>query len=360
MSKQKIFIHVMGARPNFIKAAPIIKYLNNKNITNKILHTGQHYDYDLSEQFFKELQLPKPFVNLNIGSLSHGKQTGRMVEGIEEVLLKNKCDFVIIYGDTNSTLAGAIAASKLNIPIAHIEAGLRTPSKISPEEKNRRVCDHLSTINFSPTMTAYKNLLNEGLSGNANIFSGDVMYDTVLNTNFNLNVDFPNKFILATIHRQENTDDPIILKSIFNILMDINKTYPIIMPIHPRTKNKLLKIGLYDQIVKSINIIQPQSYKSLLSIIKQADLVISDSGGVPKEAAFLGTKSIVIRDDIIWDELLKQKWAVLITPDNIKNIKKIYLQHINSKLPEKIEGFGNGKAAIEIVDNILKFNEHTK
>ena len=209
-------------------------------------------------------------------------------------------------------------------------------------------------------MTAYKNLLNEGLSGNANIFSGDVMYDTVLNTNFNLNVDFPNKFILATIHRQENTDDPIILKSIFNILMDINKTYPIIMPIHPRTKNKLLKIGLYDQIVKSINIIQPQSYKSLLSIIKQADLVISDSGGVPKEAAFLGTKSIVIRDDIIWDELLKQKWAVLITPDNIKNIKKIYLQHINSKLPEKIEGFGNGKAAIEIADNILKFNEDTK
>ena len=348
----------MGARPNFVKAVPIIKYLNNKNIIYKILHIGQHYDYGLSEQFFKEFSLPKPFINLNIGSLNHGAQTGRMIEGIEEVLLKHKCNFVVVYGDTNSTLAGAIAASKLNIPIAHIEAGLRTPSKTSPEEKNRRICDHLAAINFCPTRSAYKNLLKEGIKKNVNIFSGDVMYDAVLNQELNINFKLPKNFILATIHRQENTDNLIVLEKIFNNLLEINKNYPVVIPMHPRTKNKISKIEIFKDIMQSLVVMETQSYKNLLSMISKADLIISDSGGVPKEAAFLGKKSIVIRDYIIWDELLEQKWSILITEKEIDKISKVYMQHVNRKILKKVSGFGTGMAAKTIADHLVKFNEN--
>ena len=199
MSKKKVFLHILGARPNFIKAAPIFNAIKKYNIKNEILHTGQHYDYDMSEQFFKEFVLPKPIYNLNIGSMSHGAQTGRMIESIEKVLEKNYFDNVIIYGDTNSTLAGGLAAIKLDLPIAHIEAGVRTGNLESPEEINRKLCDHLATINFSPTKLSYENLKNEGISESKNFFCGDVMYDMVLQSKLiKPQIALPNKYVLAT------------------------------------------------------------------------------------------------------------------------------------------------------------------
>jgi UDP-N-acetylglucosamine 2-epimerase len=355
MSKKKIFIHILGARPNFVKASPVIRKLEHYGAKNKILHTGQHYDFKLSKLFFEEFSLPEPFTNLDVGSLPHGAQTGRMMEGIEKTLSGCNADFVVTYGDTNSTLAGALAAAKLHLPVAHIEAGLRTNSKISPEEINRRVCDHISTINFPPTKSAQNNLFNEGIPRKNVFFAGDVMYDMAINSELseNLDITLPKKFVLATIHRQENTDNPKILNKIFKGLLCLSKLLPIVLPLHPRTKKKLIEANLYKEVRKYCNVIEPQKYRNLLSIIKKADIIVSDSGGVPKEAAFLGKKSIVIRDFIIWDELEEQKWATLITPENLDQIESVFKKMLKSKKLNKIRGFGKGNAAEKIALNLL-------
>ena len=356
MIKKKIFIHILGARPNFIKASPLIQALEKYNISNKILHTGQHYDYSMSEQFFKEFKLPKPFSNLDIGSLSHGAQTGRMLEGIEKVLINNKSDFVIIYGDTNSTVAGALAAVKLNIPVAHIEGGVRTKNYTSPEEINRKICDHLATINFPPTLMSYKNLEKEGIRGSRNTFSGDVMYDMVINTKLQKpDIELPNNYVLATIHRQENTDNKTYLEKIFISLIELSKNIPILIPLHPRTKKKLIDSNLYEKIKKNLIIINPQNYNNLLYLIKASDIVVSDSGGVPKEAAFLGVPSIFIGDNIVWQELLEQNWTSIMSPMNADSIMMHYNKMKNKTDKKVLNGFGAGDAAIKIAKVLYNF-----
>ncbi len=352
MSKKKVFLHIMGARPNFIKAAPILNAIQKYNIKNEILHTGQHYDYGMSEQFFKEFILPKPIYNLNIGSMSHGAQIGRMIEGIEKVMKKNYFDHVIIYGDTNSTLAGGLAAIKLDLPVAHIEAGVRTGNLESPEEINRKLCDHLATINFSPTKLSYENLKNEGISESKNYFCGDVMYDMVLQSKLiKPQIGLPNKYILATIHRQENTDNKEVLNDIFLNLINLSSNVKVIFPMHPRTKKKLIEINLYEKVINNLNVIEPQGYQNLLYLIKHSELVISDSGGIPKEAAFLGKASIYVGTKIIWMELYCQNWSYLLHPNNINNLIKVYNKFKDNKNRKKLEGFGNGKAS----DKIAKF-----
>ena len=322
MTQKKVFIHILGARPNFIKASPLIQALNSHNVVNKILHTGQHYDYLMSEQFFKEFKLPKPFSNLNVGSLSHGAQTGRMLEGIEEILKKNKSDFVIIYGDTNSTVAAGLAA-----------------------------------VNFAPTISSKNNLLAEGIESKKVFFSGDVMYDMAINfkpSEFT-NIDIPKNFVLATIHRQENTDDFKVLKSIFNALINLSSLIPVIMPLHPRTKNKLMEGGIYNKVIKKLRIIEPLSYSKLLYLIKLSKLIISDSGGVPKEAAFLKVPSIFIGDNIVWHELVEQKWTLLLPPSKIKNLESYYTKIVSKKVPSSLSGFGDANASIKIADFLLKY-----
>ena len=355
MAKKKVFLHILGARPNFIKAAPVFHAMEKKNIRNEILHTGQHYDYDMSEQFFKEFSLPKPIYNLNIGSMTHGAQTGRMIEGIEKVLEKSHFDYIIIYGDTNSTLAGGLASIKLGFPVAHIEAGVRTGNPESPEEINRKLCDHIATINFSATKLSYENLKSEGLSQSRNIFCGDVMYDMVLSTkSIKPKIILPKKYVLATIHRQENTDNVELLNKIFLNLIKLSETINVLIPIHPRTKNKLKAINLYDKVANNLNIIEPQSYNNLLYLIKSSEIVISDSGGIPKEAAFLGVPSICIGNKIIWYELYEQNWSFLLTTDKINNLLETYNLFKNIKVRKKLKGFGNGKASEKIAKLLSK------
>lgn len=361
MIKKKVFIHILGARPNFIKASPLIQALKKYDVVNKILHTGQHYDYTMSEQFFKEFKLPKPFCNLDIGSLNHGAQTGRMLEEIEKVLNKNKSDFIVIYGDTNSTVAGALAAVKLNIPIAHIESGVRTKNYKSPEEINRKICDHIATVNFSPTIMSYKNLKKEGLEGRRIFCAGDVMYDMVINAKLKKpDLKLPDKYILVTIHRQENTDNITFLKRIFSTLIKLSKNICVLLPLHPRTKKKLIDANLYEKVKDNLNIIDPQSYSNLLYLIKKSEIVISDSGGVPKEAAFLDVPSIFIGDNIVWQELFDQNWTLLISPRNVQDILFNYNEFKKSVQRKRIQGFGEGSAAVKIAEILYNYDKGNK
>ncbi|MHA1584630.1 MAG: non-hydrolyzing UDP-N-acetylglucosamine 2-epimerase, partial [Promethearchaeota archaeon] len=277
--------NIVGARPQFIKQATISRVVKNRNdISEIIIHTGQHYDKNMSDLFFDELEIPKPDYNLGIGSGLHGAQTGKMLEKIEEVLIKEKPDCVLLYGDTNSTIAGALAAAKLHIPIAHVEAGLRSYNRRMPEEINRIATDSISDILFAPTITGLKNLKNEGL-GNRSIFSGDVMYDSVLFykgkiAKNNLEIETPEKFYLATIHRPANTDNLDNFKSIMKAFSTFNNE--IIFPAHPRIKNILHNIT----IPENVKIIKPVGYLDILQLIMKSELVFTDSGGLQKECFF--------------------------------------------------------------------------
>ena len=252
-----------------------------------------------------------------------------------------------------STLAGGLASIKLALPVAHIEAGVRTGNFESPEEINRKLCDHIATINFSATKLSYQNLKNEGISDVRNCFCGDVMYDMVLNTKLiKPQIKLPDKYILATIHRQENTDNKEVLKNIFINLINLSKTINIIFPMHPRTKQRLKEINLYDIVCKSLNVIEPQSYNNLLNLIKYSEMVVSDSGGVPKEAAFLKTPSIFIGEQIVWTELLEQNWSYLITPEKINKLITVYNKFKNTKNRKSLFGFGDGNAANKIAETM--------
>ena len=350
------FLHIVGARPHFIKAFLIINELKNFGAKNIILHSGQHYDFNMSETFFKEFSLPKPYKNLKVGSSSHGSQTGRLLELIETELKKHSQYQVVIYGDTNTTLAAALAAVKLNMSVVHIEAGLRSPSMKSPEEVNRRICDHISTLNFVPTISAYNNLINEGINKRNIKFCGDVMYDSALySLKFKKeNIELPKQYALVTIHRAENTDNKIYLKNIVKGLIKLSSKIELVFPMHPRTKIYLEKVKLYNLLKKYIKIIEPQKHSSLLNIIKKSEFVISDSGGIPKEAAFLNRKSIIIRDYAVWNELIEQKWSILVKPMKAENLLYYYKKLLNMKNNKNIKGFGNGNAAKKIAKYLFK------
>jgi len=356
---------VVGVRPQFVKASMLLKALKKyQDVQTVIIHTGQHYDDNMSEVFFRELQIPRPKYNLGIGSSTHGKQTGRMLAGIEKVLLKEKPDFVVVFGDTNSTLAGALAAAKLKYKIepltqgpyrypiiAHVEAGLRSYKRRMPEEINRTLTDHICDVHFCPSSCAVENLKKEGIV--KNIYNvGDIMYDSLLYfikkvaPKQDLLVKFgllPHQYYLATIHREQNTDVLENLQKIIDILEDLN--LPVLFPIHPRTRKAIKGLNIK---FSNIRFIPPLSYLNMLTVEKNAKLIITDSGGVQKEAFYLKVPCIVLRDESEWRELLDTGWNLL-TGLNKKRVLKAVttltkLRHYTGK----IKFYGDGSANIKI------------
>ncbi|MCK0097480.1 UDP-N-acetylglucosamine 2-epimerase (non-hydrolyzing) [Yoonia sp. F2084L] len=308
---------VIGARPQFIKAATVSRAVAGRDDVNEVIvHTGQHYDANMSDVFFEELSIPKPNYHLGIGGGSHGKMTGRQMEEIESVLLKESPDVVLVYGDTNSTLAGALAAVKLHIPVAHVEAGLRSFNKKMPEEINRILTDHASTSLFAPTQTAIKNLSSEGICGDHVQMVGDVMYDAALFYRDRARKpswfeELPiseNEFVLATIHRAENTDNPQRFAAIFAGLAQSEKS--IVLPLHPRTRARLKDHGI--QPSDNMHIVDPVGYLEMVWLEAHCALVATDSGGVQKEAYFHGKPCITLRDETEWVELVEIGANVLV------------------------------------------------
>ena len=376
-------ITIIGARPQIIKAAALsrtIKHKFSKDITEIIVHTGQHYDENMSQVFFDELGIPSPNYNLNVGSGSHGKQTATMITGIEEILIQEKPHAIVLYGDTNSTLAGAIAASKIHVPVVHIEAGLRSFNKAMPEEVNRIMCDHVSTLLFSPTKTGFQNLLNEGFkSNNAEPYhannpkiyhSGDVMYDNSLyfsevaeqKTNIIAKHNLQkNKFILATIHRNNNTDEPIRLNALFNALYKISEAnqLDVLLPLHPRT-SKLLDFNLDQELhtkikaSKYFKIIEPVSFLEMIALEKNCKIVMTDSGGVQKEAFYFEKPCVILRPETEWVELVECGTAI-ITDANEQKIMEAF-KTLTSKSDMRFPKlYGDGKAA-EFICKEMKEN----
>jgi len=375
-----IILTIVGARPQIIKAAALSRVISNnfQNIEEIIVHTGQHYDKNMSDVFFTELEIPKPQINLKVGSSSHGAQTALMIEKIEKVIQEYSPDAVVVYGDTNSTLATAIAASKLHIPIVHIESGLRSFNKKMPEEVNRILCDHVSTLLFSPTKSGFNNLLNEGFSkeysNNAspdhpNIYHcGDVMYDNSLyfsnlsdeNSDILEKLKLRNeKFILATVHRNDNTDSKIKLTDLFSTFLEITEIHQlkIILPLHPRT-SKMMEQLLDSKLLKKIQesnlltIINPAGFLDMIALEKNAELIITDSGGVQKEAYFFKKPCIILRPQTEWVEIVETKSAV-ISDTNSKIILEATERFLSNPDLEFPEVFGNGNAASFIAQEML-------
>ncbi len=369
---------IIGARPQIIKAAALsraIKMDFKDQVNEVILHTGQHYDDSMSDIFFREMQIPQPNYNLKIGSASHGSQTGQMIEGIEKVILKEQPQGLVVYGDTNSTLAGALAAAKLHIPVIHIEAGLRSFNKQMPEEINRIACDHVSTLLFSPTLTGIKNLEQEGIVHHKNqdlsfdkqgvYHNGDVMYDNTLffkalaidKSPILKNIGLENKdYILATIHRPSNTDIPENLASIVRALDQITREKEIVMilPLHPRT----LAILKRDESAESLKLIQSNKLIRLIPAVSFLDMIrleagakvlLTDSGGVQKEAWFMEKPVVVLREQTEWVEIIEAGNGVLTGPDQEKIVSatRLYLDSPPSSYPPI---FGDGKAAFRILE----------
>jgi UDP-GlcNAc3NAcA epimerase len=373
---------IVGARPQIIKAAALsreIKTSYSDRIVEHILHTGQHYDQNMSQVFFDELSIPKPDFNLNTGSASHGVQTAKMIEGIENKLLQLKPDFLVVYGDTNSTLAGAVAASKIHVPVIHIEAGLRSFNKKMPEEINRILCDHVSTMLFSPTETGVKNLLNEGIvhhrqppfnPDNPAVFHcGDVMYDNSLffaeiakqrSEILHIHNLKPGRFILATIHRDNNTDDPHRLNSIFEALYQIASVHGLVvfLPLHPRTA-KLLQKNLSPELYRkikdntNIKISAPVSFLDMIQLEQNARMLMTDSGGVQKEAYFFGKPCVIFRPQTEWVEIVENGTALIADADKDRIVSS-FLQLIDKDALVFPPVFGNGKAAEFICEQIIK------
>ena len=373
-------VTIVGARPQIIKAAALSREIKNQRteIEELIVHTGQHYDNNMSEVFFNELGIPKPRINLMVGSSSHGEQTAVMIQKIEQVLLKYKPHAVVVYGDTNSTLATAIAASKLHIPIVHIEAGLRSFNKKMPEEVNRIACDHVSTLLFSPTKSGYSNLINEGFKKTLNVKAtidspniyhcGDVMYDNSLffskisDQKSNIIEDLKledERFILVTVHRNDNTDSIIKLNELFSSFLEIIKKHQIkiVFPIHPRTSkmmDQLLDNEIKKEIEKSelFKIISPASFLEMIALEKNATLIITDSGGVQKEAYFFKKPCIILRPQTEWIEIVETKSAVIADTSAVKisEASNYFLTDPELSFPPI---FGKGNAASFIVEEMI-------
>lgn len=382
MDKALRILTVIGARPQIIKAAAISHAVRTKfhgRITETLLHTGQHYDANMSQVFFDELGIPRADIDLGVGSGAHGVQTARMIEGIERELQSGRHDAVLLYGDTNSTLAGAVAATKLHIPVAHVEAGLRSFNKSMPEEVNRIVCDHCSTWLFCPTETAVANLVREGFPQGRKppvsvdhpqvVASGDVMYDnsmrfaaladqrsTVLRE---LGLEGGN-FILATVHRDHNTDDPVRLNAIFGALLELHAHHglPVVLPLHPRTQ-KMLDAELRPALLAAIqsasgfHLVPPVGFLDMIALERGARLVVTDSGGVQKEAYFFNRPVVVLRPETEWVELVEHGQAVLADadPERVQDVAANFLAHGAPACPPI---FGDGHAAEAICSVLLE------
>lgn len=349
-------ITIVGARPQFVKAAVVSRAFRHyaPDVTEIILHTGQHYDSDMSRIFFEELDIPDPNYNLAIGGGTHGQNTGRMIEQIEPILLEEKPDWVLVYGDTDSTLSGALAAAKLHIPVAHVEAGLRSFNRKMPEELNRVLTDHLSDLLLTPTEIATANLSKEGITGDNVRQIGDVMYDATLYYKDKAKkpegIPAETNFVLCTIHRAENTDDSQRLSSIIKAINEIAKETAVVLPLHPRTR-QLLSEGSYD--TNNMTLINPVGYLEMIWLLTNCRLVITDSGGLQKEASFFNKPCLTTRDETEWVELVESGMNTLVGADNKKIIESA-LPYLNKKvrLPDH-SFYGTGNAGLGVVTSLI-------
>lgn len=348
-------VTVVGARPQFIKAAPVSRCLRRRE-TEILVHTGQHYDPAMSEIFFEELKIPQPDYHLQVGFKTHGAQTGEMLSGLEEVLIREQPDWVLVYGDTNTTLAGALAAAKLQIPVAHVEAGLRSFNRQMPEEINRVLTDHISDLLCCPTKTAVEQLASEGIFRGV-VQVGDVMVDAV-----EFNRELANdrrileqlgakrrEYVLVTMHRAENTDDPDRLEEIVSALNELES--PMIFPLHPRTRNRMERQGLTFTNSR-LKVIEPVGYLDMLQLEMNAAKILTDSGGVQKEAFLLQVPCITMRDETEWTETVEQKTNILVGANKRKIIENVEAFHVDFSKAYPV--FGKGHTAERIVELLRK------
>ncbi|MCE5279259.1 MAG: UDP-N-acetylglucosamine 2-epimerase (non-hydrolyzing) [Planctomycetaceae bacterium] len=360
MSQARKILTVVGARPQFVKAAAVSRAIAAHNaehggavLQERIVHTGQHYDDNMSKVFFDELQIPQPAMNLGVGSGSHGAQTAVMLDRLEQVILSEKPDWVLIYGDTNSTLAAALAAVKIHVPIAHVEAGLRSFNRRMPEEINRVVADHLSSALFCPTDAAVSHLAAEGIVKGVHK-TGDVMYDSVLfNAELGRKSDIlarlglePKSFYLATVHRAENTDDPARLNGILRAFAQLDK--PVIFPVHPRTRQKLAG----EQLACGVRLIDPVPYLDMLMLEAAARMIMTDSGGVQKEAFWFDVPCVTLRDETEWSELVEARCNVLAGASEEAILKAVAsFESRGAELPQDrpADLYGDGRSSGRIV-----------
>ena len=359
-------VTIIGARPQFIKSAPVSRAIQDHNLKNPdnqvneiIVHTGQHYDDNMSAIFFEELNIPKANVNLGVGSGSHGWQTAQMLIRIEEILIEQKPNWVMVYGDTNSTLAGALAAVKLNIPVAHVESGLRSFNREMPEEHNRVIVDHCSDMLFCPTQTAVENLFKEGITHGVHLV-GDTMYDSVLqfvssarqkSTIMNDLGLKPKGYLLATIHRPYNTDVPENLLNILSAFIEIGK--PVVFPVHPRTKQKIAALNNALQAKGGANnvlAIEPVGYLDMLVLEENAFSILTDSGGMQKEAYFMGVPCVTLRPETEWVETVEAGWNVVVGANREKIVNAVNSFKSNDKRPDL---YGDGQAGEKILEFFL-------
>jgi UDP-GlcNAc3NAcA epimerase len=348
---------VLGARPQFIKAAVVSQALRAvSGVQEVFVHTGQHYDDKMSRVFFEELELPEPDYHLGVGSGTHGAQTGRMLERVEEVLLRERPDCVLVYGDTNSTLAGALAAAKLHIPVAHVEAGLRSFNRRMPEEINRVLTDHASDLLFAPTDTAVANLQREGIPEERIHLVGDVMYDAALyygrkaeqNSRILERLGLrPRGYVLATVHRAENTDDPRRLEAIIGGLVEVSGEVPVIFPVHPRTRRAIETNGLLSERKGNLRMIPPVGYLDMIVLERHARLIATDSGGVQKEAFFYRVPCVTLREETEWVELVELGWNYLVPLTDAGAVRDGIMARLDVR-GEEAELYGDGRAALRV------------
>jgi len=347
---------IVGARPQFIKAAPVSREIRRRH-TEVLIHTGQHYDEAMSDVFFRNLEIPSPDYNLEVGSGSHAHQTGEMLIRLEEVLLRVSPDVVLVYGDTNSTLAGALAAAKLHLPVGHVEAGLRSFNRTMPEELNRIVADHLAALLFCPTQTAVDNLKREGIEKGVHLV-GDVMYDVALaNAQEARKRDIirrlglePKGYVLATVHRPANVDEKVSLESVLRAFAGCGET--VVFPVHPRTRKMIKQFGLAEGLPPTVVLIEPVDYLDFLALLMEAKKVATDSGGVQKEAYFFGIPCVTLRDETEWMETVEDGWNAVVGTDT-----KDVVDAIRNFNPHgtKSKSFGDGHAAERIVKLLEAF-----
>ena len=360
-------VTIVGARPQFIKAAVVSRAIAQRNaadgwrIEESLIHTGQHFDRNMSDTFFEQMGIPEPARHLGIAGGNHGEMTGRMLVGLEQALLELAPDRVLVYGDTNSTLAGALAAAKLNLPVAHVEAGLRSFNRRMPEEINRVVADHVSDLLFAPTEVAVRNLVREGLSLERIFRAGDVMYDAMLHYRplaserssivRGLGL-IPKHYVLATVHRAENTDDPVRLRGILEGLGRIGQSMPVICPLHPRTRIALGDNNMLGDVSGGVRLIEPVPYFDMISLEANAALIATDSGGVQKEAYFNQVPCLTMRDETEWVELVEIGANRLVGTDP-ERIALGFEEAVVSSIGQT-DLYGNGQAASVILDELLR------
>lgn len=354
---------VIGARPQFVKAAAVsVAIRDHGELDEVLLHTGQHYDPEMSAIFFEQLSLPRPDYSLDVGSGSHGWQTAAMLSGIEPVLERERPDLVMVYGDTNSTIAGALAATKLHIPVAHVEAGLRSFNRKMPEEINRVLTDHASDLLFAPTDTAVRNLYREGIRDDHVFLVGDVMLDAVRLMQDLMQPRSPiaattvsdSDFALLTLHRAENTDNPERLEAIVNQLAELNVRMQVIFPIHPRTRGALQKHGLLDRCERLLKCIPPVGYLQMLELERDATLILTDSGGVQKEAFFWKRPCITLRDETEWTELVDMGWNRLYSVASGEPLVNTVAESLEASRTDA-SPYGDGRAAFGITQEIFNW-----